>query len=342
MMSTVYGTDQENLLEIRNLSIRYRTRRGELRAVEDATLLVKPGESVAIIGESGSGKTTLISAIVRMLPLNARLATGTMRYRTAADSLVHLDTATEREMRPLRWKEIVMVFQASQSSFNPVSRIYTQFLDTARAHNPAARTSDVMDRSRKLLELVALDGEKVLHSFPHELSGGMKQRTLIALGLLLEPRLIILDEPTTALDLLTQKKILKILRSLRDQYRFGMVFVTHDLGIVSRLADRVVVMYAGSIVEDAPWEEFYQDPKHPYSQGLIRAVPKLTTAIEKLYSIPGTTPDLVEKIQGCPFAPRCPFRMEICTRENPPLLPVALGRSAACHLLKEDSSESTP
>lgn len=341
-MSRVYDTvDEQNLLEIRGLSIRYRTDRGELRAVEDATLLVKPGESVAIIGESGSGKTTLTSAIVRMLPLNARLSAGSMSYRTAKGSLVRLDTATEREMRPLRWNEIVMVFQASQSSFNPVSRIYTQFLDTAYAHNAKAKTSEILDRSRKLLELVALDGDTVLNSFPHELSGGMKQRTLIALGLLLEPRLIILDEPTTALDLLTQKKILKILQSLRQQYRFGMVFVTHDLGIVSRLADRVVVMYAGSIVEDAPWDEFYQDPKHPYSQGLIRAVPKLGTAIEKLYSIPGNTPDLVEKIQGCPFAPRCPFRMDVCVREAPPLLSVAPKRKAACHLLTEDTRETT-
>lgn len=334
--------DRNYLLEIRDLSVQYRTSRGSLKAVHDATLLVEEGESVAIIGESGSGKTTITSAIVRMLPLNARIASGTMTYRAGDGTAIRLDSASERHMRPLRWKEIVMVFQASQSSFNPVSRIYTHFLDTARAHDPSVRTSAVLERSRELLNLVALDGKKVLNSFPHELSGGMKQRALIALGLLLEPRLIILDEPTTALDLLTQKKILTILRDLRQRYQFSMVFVTHDLGIVSRLADRVVVMYAGSIVEDAPWQEFYSDPRHPYSQGLIRAVPKLGTAVEKLYSIPGTTPDLVEKIPGCPFAPRCPHTMEICTGENPPLVPVGPGRKAACHLLKEDTGEYTP
>ncbi len=335
-------SDRNNLLEIQGLSVQYRTNRGSLKAVHDAGLHVKEGESVAIIGESGSGKTTITSAVVRMLPMNARIASGTITYRTASGSSVRLDSASEQQMRPLRWKEIVMVFQASQSSFNPVSRIYTHFLDTARAHDPTAKTSVVLERSRELLNLVALDGKKVLNAFPHELSGGMKQRALIALGLLLEPRLIILDEPTTALDLLTQKKILNILQDLRKKYQFSMVFVTHDLGIVSRLADRVVVMYAGSIVEDAPWKEFYSNPMHPYSQGLIRAVPKLGTAVEKLYSIPGSTPDLVEKIPGCPFAPRCPHSMDICTRENPPLIRVGARRKASCHLLEEDTREYTP
>lgn len=323
------------ILQMKNVCIDYQTKRGRLCAVHNASLQVRRGESVALIGESGCGKTTLATSIVQMLPLNARLRSGSIAYRKREGEEVCLDQLSEKQLRPIRWSEIVLLFQASQSSFNPVARISTQFLDTARAHGLDANKAEVLQKSKRLLELVCLDGEAVLNAYPHEMSGGMKQRTLIALGLLLDPQLIILDEPTTALDLLTQKKILAILNSLRSEYGFSMIFITHDLGIVTKLADRVVTMYAGSVVEDSPAASFFCDPKHPYSKGLLRAIPKLNTSFEELFSIPGSTPDLVQKIDGCLFAPRCEYCMDICTNKVPALVAIGEDRFVACHAVQE-------
>ena len=321
-----------HLLSIQDLSISYRTKRGKLQAVYKASIEIGRGESVAIIGESGCGKTTLATSIVNMLPLNASITEGRILFNTRIGKKLSLENASEKLLRTIRWSEIVMMFQTSQSSFNPVSRIESQFLDTVRAHNPNSSREMIFEKSRKLLEMVYLDGEKVLSSYPHELSGGMKQRTMIALALLLDPQLVILDEPTTALDLITQKKILELLNSLRSSLGFSMMFITHDLGIVTQLADRVVTMYAGSIVEDAPSKEFFEYQVHPYGKGLLHAVPKLDAAFEELYSIPGTTPDLVEKIEGCLFAPRGPYALDRCTKEVPRLLNIDSKRKVACHV----------
>ncbi len=323
------------ILDIKDVCIDYRTKRGKLRAVHNASLRVERGQSVAIIGESGCGKTTLATSIVQMLPLNARLSSGNILYRSAEGKETELTTLPEAQLRPLRWKEIVLLFQASQSSFNPVARIASQFIDTARAHGSHLSNEQILEKSRQLLKLVYLDGDSVLKAYPHEMSGGMKQRTLIALGLLLDPQLIILDEPTTALDLLTQKKILEILNSLRARLGFSMIFITHDLGIVTKLADRVVTMYAGSIVENASTAAFFSSPQHPYSRGLLKAIPKLTSSFEELFSIPGSTPDLVEKMEGCLFAPRCDYRMDICAKRVPLIEQVGEDRYVACHAVKE-------
>jgi peptide/nickel transport system ATP-binding protein len=331
-MHTNSSPGTETLLDIQDLSLEYRTKRGNLQAVYNASLSIKKGESVAIIGESGCGKTTLATSIVNMLPLNARITHGKILYKNRKGKLIRLENASESTLRTVRWSEIVMMFQTSQSSFNPVSKIESQFIDTVRAHTPNANNEEILRKSRKLLEMVYLDGDRVLKAYPHELSGGMKQRTMIALALLLDPQLVILDEPTTALDLITQKKILELLNSLRGLLGFSMMFITHDLGIVTQLADRVVTMYAGSIVEDSPSREFFARPIHPYSKGLLHAVPKLDAEFKELYSIPGTTPDLVEKIEGCLFSPRCTYAIEVCTRVVPPLETALPGRKVACHV----------
>ncbi|MDY0287239.1 MAG: ABC transporter ATP-binding protein [Sphaerochaeta sp.] len=328
---------EDVLLEIQDLSIEYRTKRGKLQAVFEASLSIGYGQSVAVIGESGCGKTTLATSIVQMLSRNAAISSGTVLFRKKGEEGVVLNHLNEKEMRKLRWSNIVMMFQASQSSFNPVTKIQTQFIDTALAHDPHADIQEVLKRSKELLELVYLDSDTALNAYPHELSGGMKQRTLIALSLLLDPQLVILDEPTTALDLITQKKILHLLNSLRSSKGFSMMFITHDLGIVTQLADRVVTMYAGAVVENAPTKAFFSDPQHPYSKGLLKAIPSLDASFEQLYSIPGSTPDLVEKIKGCLFAPRCEFAFDRCTKEVPQLRKVGQDRWAACHLLKEVS-----
>ncbi len=323
------------LLDIQNISIHYHTKRGSLEAVHQASFSIDHQTSVAVIGESGCGKTTLATSIVQMLSRNASIVEGSILFAPEGQKSIDLTKLSEQEMRPLRWNNIVMMFQASQSSFNPVAKIYTQFLDTAKAHENPYEPEKVLARAKKLLELVYLDSETVLNAYPHELSGGMKQRTLIALSLLLDPQLVILDEPTTALDLITQKKILRLLNELRSSQGFSMMFITHDLGIVTQLSDRVVTMYAGTVVENSPTKAFFSDPMHPYSKGLLKAIPSLDASFEQLYSIPGSTPDLVEKMEGCLFAPRCELCHQRCKIEVPRLKPVGPDRWAACHALKE-------
>jgi peptide/nickel transport system ATP-binding protein len=223
-----------------------------------------------------------------------------------------------------------MVFQSALNSFNPVINVWSQFLDTARAHGLSdARV--VRQRSNELLELVHLDPERVLRAYPHELSGGMKQRVLIALSLLLGPRLLILDEPTTALDILTQRAIIDLLRDLRTKLGFAMVFISHDLSLAAELADRVLTMYAGRVVEEARVEDLFYRPRHPYSVGLLKAVPRVSGEQGELGSIPGSPPDLVRPPSGCAYHPRCPFAIERCRQEDPALVVVdSPGHQAAC------------
>ena len=214
-----------------------------------------------------------------------------------------------------------MVFQAALNSFNPVITIWEQFLDTARAHGIKDRHR-VRDRAAELLDLVHLDAKRVLPAFPHELSGGMKQRVLIALALMLEPQLVILDEPTTALDILTQRSIIDLLRQLRQRLGFSMIFISHDLSIAAELADRMITMYAGRVVEHASVTDLFYRPRHPYSVALMRAVPRVSGALGSVVSIPGSPPDLVRLPKGCTYAPRCPFAIDACRDADPPLLAV--------------------
>jgi peptide/nickel transport system ATP-binding protein len=308
------------LLDIKNISIAFKTKRGWLKAVNQASLTVNENESVALIGESGCGKTTLATSIVDILPLSASIKEGEILFHQEDGSTVNLLELKKSKLRKLLWSKIAMMFQASQSSFNPVKRVKMDFIDTVKAHKSNVSEHEILERSRELLSLVMLDADKVLNSYPHELSGGMKQRALLALSLLLEPRLIILDEPTTALDLLTQERILILLNELKVKYKFSYLFITHDLSIVSELADVVVTMYAGRIIEKAPVKEFFKNTKHPYSLGLIRAIPKMSLEQNELFSIPGSPPDLIEQSSGCPFAPRCNRRLSRCTQEMPELV----------------------
>lgn len=306
------------LLTVDHISISYKTKRGMLQAVNEAFFTIDEGEYVALIGESGCGKTTLATSIVSALPYTAMVTGGRILYQKGGES-IDLLQLSRKHLRTLLWSEISMVFQASQSSFNPVRRIKTQFLDTVHAHDRTASRHEILEKASELLSVVMLDPNKVLNAYPHELSGGMKQRTLIALSLLLDPRLIILDEPTTALDLLTQEKILTLLRDLKKQYGFSLLFITHDLGIVSELADKVVTMYAGRVVEYAPVKAFFTSPRHPYSKGLINAIPRLTTSDAAPCSIPGTPPDMIGCRNECAFMPRCSYRSNECAQQSPTL-----------------------
>jgi peptide/nickel transport system ATP-binding protein len=237
------------VLSVRDLSIEYRTRRGPVQAVRDVTFDLEQGETLAIIGESGSGKTTLAVGLIRLSPRSARVTSGEIRYDDGKRAFDVLSLDTER-LRRFRWADCAMVFQAALSAFNPVITIWEQFLDTGRAHGMGDKHK-VNDRTRELLDLVHLDPTRVLSAYPHELSGGMRQRVLIAMALLLDPRIVILDEPTTALDILTQRAIIDLLRELRGRLGFATVFISHDLSIAAELADRMLTMYAGRVVERA-------------------------------------------------------------------------------------------
>jgi peptide/nickel transport system ATP-binding protein len=308
------------ILSVRDLSIDYRTRRGPVHAVRDVSFDMEKGETIAIIGESGSGKTTLAISLIRLSPRSARITKGQILF-SGDSGTVDIRTLPEDELRQFRWSECAMVFQAALNSFNPVINIWEQFGDTARAHG-LRDTRAVHARAEELLDLVRLDPKRVLRSYPHELSGGTKQRVLIALSLLLKPQLIILDEPTTALDILTQRSIIDLLGQLKKTLGFSMIFISHDLSIAAELADRMITMYAGTVVERASVTDLFYRPRHPYSVGLLRAVPRVSGAMGAVASIPGSPPDLIRMPPGCTYVPRCPLAIAACSDREPDLVAV--------------------
>lgn len=315
-------------LILHNLHVNYFTRRGQVQAVRGVDLEIGAGESIALIGESGSGKTTLGLAIVRLLVKAARVTQGDVLYYRDGREINVLELS-QSDLRKFRWSECAMVFQSALNAFNPVLRVWEQMWDTARSHGWNDKNA-VREKVVDLLRFVQLDPKRVINAYPHELSGGMRQRVLLALSLLLNPQILILDEPTTALDILTQRTIIDLLGKLKAEHNFAMIFISHDLAIAAELADRVATMYAGKIVELGPTVNIFYYPRHPYTLGLIRAVPTVTGGFEELASIPGSPPDLIDLPTGCKFHPRCPFASERCYTEEPPLLDVGQNHAAAC------------
>jgi len=318
----------EALLSVRELSITYHSRRGPVRAVRDVSFDLHEGENLALIGESGCGKTTLGLSLIQLLSKSARIEHGRILYRRG-EKVVDLLGLSPSETRRFRWKECAMVFQAALNAFNPVLRIWDQIYETARAHGLSDHKA-VREEALELLRRVQLDPRRVIDAYPHELSGGMRQRVLIAMSLLLRPKILILDEPTTALDILTQRTIIDLLRRLKEEFRFSMIFISHDLALAAELADRVATMYAGRIVELCDVHTAFYRPKHPYTHGLIQTVPTVHGAHAELRSIPGSPPDLIRPPSGCRFHPRCAYAAPECEVEEPALVPVD-GRSfVAC------------
>ena len=322
--------DTGAVLSVRDLAVEYRTPAGPARAVRGVDLDIFPGEAVGLIGESGSGKSTIGLALLRLLVRTARVSDGTARFRQRDGAEVDIFALSDGEMRRFRWQEMAMVFQSALNALNPVLRVYDHFRDTARAHG---KRDDgwTRERAAELLRMVQLDPARVLPSFPHELSGGMRQRVSIALALLLEPQMVILDEPTTALDILTQRAIIDVVRALRQRLQFTMLFISHDLSLASELADRVATMYAGKIVEIGPVREVFHAPKHPYTVGLMNAVPPIAgEEFVELTAIPGAPPSLTAVPPGCAFHPRCPYATAECRTDVPPLMEVGPKHLAAC------------
>jgi peptide/nickel transport system ATP-binding protein len=321
----------EPILSVRDLVVEYGRPPHAVRAVRGASFDLYPHESLALVGESGCGKTTLGLALLRLLPKLGRTPEGSVRYRRAGGDTIDLLHLQREDLRRFRWNDAAMVFQGAMNALNPVLRVSDQMYDTIGAHRRMSRDA-ARKRCVEVLEMVRLDPSRVLHSYPHELSGGMRQRVLIAMALLLEPRVLVLDEPTTALDILTQRSIVDVLRALREELGFAMVFVTHDLALAAELADRVATMYAGRIVELGDVRDIFQQPRHPYTAGLIRAVPPVAGEAEaEVTSIPGGPPSLADLPSGCPFRTRCPLAQEVCAEVDPELADVGPRHFSACH-----------
>lgn len=319
---------QEIVLDVKDISVVYHSPRGQVRATNNVSFQLAKGEALALIGESGCGKTTLSLALIKMLPSMAEITQGEVQY-TRNGNTTDVLKFSDQQMRLFRWRDCAMVFQGAQNAFNPVLKVKEQFLDTARAHGTVDYV-DVINRSLELFKLVRLDPERVLEAYPHELSGGMKQRTLLALGVLLNPQIVILDEPTTALDILTQRAIIDVLNEMQERLNFSIIFISHDLALAAEMADRVATMYAGQIVEIGPVNDIFYKTLHPYTLGLMQSVPKLGTEQDDLKSIPGSPPNLINPPSGCKFHPRCQFATDRCKQEDPPLVEYTSGHFAAC------------
>jgi peptide/nickel transport system ATP-binding protein len=316
----------EPLLSVRDLCVDYVTARGTVRGLDRVSFDVARGEVLGLAGESGSGKSTLAMALMRILPPPAVIAGGEVRFE--GRDLLRL---SEAELRAVRWSRIAMVFQSAMDALNPVLTVRDQIADTVRAHRPQASGADLGAWCRELVEKVGL-APGVLDAHPHRLSGGMRQRVGIAIALALEPALLILDEPTTALDVIVEREILDEIRGLQRRLGFAVLFITHDLGRMLQVSDRVAVFYAARLVESAPAAELARAPRHPYTQGLLRAFPALDGDEVDLASIPGSPPSLEQPPAGCRFHPRCDRAVDVCRARAPELLTLAPGHSAACHL----------
>jgi peptide/nickel transport system ATP-binding protein len=321
------------ILSIRNLSINYQSPRGLVRAIRNVSMDLHQDEAFSLVGESGSGKTTLALSMLRLLPDAASIYQGRIfcHFSKTTDPLQATDLLSLDcdSLRRFRWERISLVFQSALNVLNPVMRISAHFKDTARAHN-YLHGEALTRRAKNLLTLMRLDADHVWRAFPHELSGGMRQRVLIALALLLEPNLLILDEPTSALDVLTQKYIVGIVQDLRQELSFSLVFISHHIALAAELSDRMATMYAGKIIEVGPASVLRNSPCHPYTMGLMRAVPTLTGPLQNCQPIPGAPPDPINLLIGCKFHPRCSFSDERCRYEEPELELVETDHRVAC------------
>ncbi|UPM44301.1 ABC transporter ATP-binding protein [Halocatena salina] len=331
-------TTDETIVEVRNASVTFDMDRGQSRVLDDVDLDIKRNEVLSIVGESGSGKSMLASALLDAV-VDPGLLTGEITYYPDDGAPVDVLDLDSNELQAFRWAEISMVFQGAMSSFNPVRKIRTHFVETLNAHD--YDIEDGMRRTRGVLEDLYLDPDRVLDSYPHELSGGMKQRALIALSLVLEPEVLVMDEPTAALDLLMQRSIIGLLQEIKAQYDLTIVFITHDLPLVADIADRVGVLYAFEFVELGPTDEVLRAPSHPYTRLLLKSTPHLSSPIESMRPIEGSAPDPVSVPSGCSFHPRCPVGDERCETDAPGPYPVNGEHHVHCHYW-EDAIDTIP
>jgi len=310
---------------VRNLRVEYLTERGPVRAVDNVSFAIAPGEVFGLAGESGSGKSTIAHAIMRLLRPPAVITGGEVRFEET-DILA----LSDHDLEDLRWRQISMVFQSAMNALNPVMTVGDQITDTIDRHQRVSR-KQARVRAVDLLEIVGIEAHRI-DSYPHQLSGGMRQRAVIAIALALEPPLMIMDEPTTALDVVVQKEIMEQIETLKAQMGFSILFITHDLSLLVEFSDRIAIMYAGEIVELAPARELFDNPLHPYTQGLMSSFPTLTGDRKQLTGIPGSPPNMLMPPSGCRFHPRCAQCQPMHTEVVPKLREATPGHWVACHL----------
>ena len=324
------------LLEVENLQTHFRTPDGVNRAVDGVSFHVEEGETLAVVGESGCGKSVTANSILRLIPEPPGKIAGSIRFRG-----IDLLQLSDKEMRQVRGNDISMIFQEPMTSLNPVLTIGRQLGETLRLHQRVSRR-EADDRAMEMLQLVGIpETKRRLSEYPHQLSGGMRQRVMIAIALSCRPKLLIADEPTTALDVTIQAQILDLMKDLKSKVGAAIILITHDLGIVAEVAERVMVMYAGRKVEEAPVAQLYRSPRHPYTQGLFGAVPKLGSSLSgeltKLAEIPGVVPSLKQRMPGCVFAGRCFMATDLCRQSSPALEIKAPAHFAACHYAPKEA-----
>jgi oligopeptide/dipeptide ABC transporter ATP-binding protein len=332
------------LLDVCDLSVEFPVPgRAALTAVRELSFAIAPGEVLGLVGESGSGKSVTSLALMGLLPPQARTS-GQAEFTLADQSSVNLLSASREQLRALRGSRMAMIFQEPMTALNPVMRVGDQVAEAVLAHQPQISKGEAGRRAVEALREVALpEPENSARDYPHQLSGGMRQRVMIAMAIVNRPQLLIADEPTTALDVTIQAQILELLQELRGKFNLAMLFISHDLAVVSQMADRVAVMYAGSLVEMAARQGIFHSPAHPYTQGLLRAVPTLRTNRAKPLSvIEGSVPLLRALPPGCPFEPRCSLRVDSCSKALPPLLEVSRGHWSRCPVAQPAASTAHP
>ncbi|WP_280769355.1 ABC transporter ATP-binding protein [Salipaludibacillus daqingensis] len=322
----------KNVLDIKDLTINFKSEGKELSVVDGISFSIKAGETLGVVGESGCGKSVTSLSIMGLIPSPpGRVANGTIEFEGK-----NLLDFKEKEMRKVRGNEISMIFQEPMTSLNPVFTIGKQINEVLLLHNEMNKSA-ARNRSIEMLKLVGIPRpEQIYHNYPYQLSGGMRQRVMIAIGLACQPKLLIADEPTTALDVTIQAQILNLMRDLKEKTDTSIMFITHDLGVVAEMCDRVVVMYSGQVVEETDVDTLFNDPKHPYTLGLLGSIPKATEKIDRLYSIRGQVPQAGTVERGCRFADRCDKVMPRCYTEDPPLLKMKEGHQCRCWLYAEE------
>ncbi|HDD64270.1 MAG TPA: ABC transporter ATP-binding protein [Thermoprotei archaeon] len=318
------------LLEVENLRMYYEILgKGHVKAVDGVSFSLDRGETLGIVGESGCGKSSLAITILRILPINAKIYSG----RILLDGVDILKMDLEKFRREIRWRRISMVFQGAMNALNPVIKVGDQIAEAIMIHKRVSKKT-AMRRVRELLEMVGIDPSRA-NSYPFEFSGGMRQRAMIAMALALNPDIVIADEPTTALDVIVQAQILKLIKDIQRRFKLSVILISHDISMVSELSDKIAIMYAGQIVEYGDIVEIFTNPLHPYTRALLSSVPSIKGKRRKLHSIAGAPPNLLRPPPGCRFHPRCPFRIEICSREEPEFMMVSPNHFVKCHRFEE-------
>lgn len=316
------------MLDVIDLATHYKIREGTVKAVEGVNFFINQGEAFGLAGESGCGKTTIALSIMKLLPYEGRIIKG--KVLLDGEDLIK---KSAEEMRDVRWRKISMVFQGAMNALNPVMTVGKQIAEAILTHEKTSK-SEALDRAKKLFDLVGLYPERV-NEYPHEFSGGMRQRVMIAMALACNPRLIIADEPVTALDVVVQGQVLDLMKKLQKELNLSIMLITHDLSVIAETCDRTAIMYAGRLVEFADTVSLFKEPLHPYTYGLIEAYPSIVGQKKRLYSIKGTPPYLINPPQGCRFHPRCPYAEEVCSEKIPEFIEVKKSHYVACHFVDE-------